>query len=428
MNKLCVILFFIPAIAFCQKKWKVEDCIKYAIENNLQLKNGTQDIKAKKNAVKQAKYNFLPTFEISASNGYNFGQSIDPFTNEFASERVLFSNFYSRSSINLFSGLLNYYALGQAETEVSLAEASKMLGIRDIKIEVLSNFLQILLNKEQVKFYQQQIDYSIRSRDKMKELVELGVFPESNILKAEARISSDELNLVRFTNKVKLFNQKLRRLLNISESDSFEIDTNTIYELPMDSYTGGSIEARIADLEMELMKIQLKVEKSKMLPSISLTGSLGSGYSGNNTEYINDDFVAKPFQDQFNENLYQSLSLNLSIPIFSNFQTRTSIKNVQIGLEKSKNNYEEKLIEFKFQMERLKLEIETLKVELESQKKMFKLQEELFLISLESYKLGKEDFNHLSEVKLTLEKAKSDVLTLEYSIKFKLIMLSIFKQ
>src|SRR5690554_3012051 len=92
-----------------QEKWTLEKCLSFADSSNLNLKTKKVDLLIAEIQQKQSKLNILPTINAGGTHGYNWGQSIDPFTNQFATDRVRTNNFYASSSWNIFSGLQNYY-------------------------------------------------------------------------------------------------------------------------------------------------------------------------------------------------------------------------------------------------------------------------------------------------------------------------------
>jgi len=127
-------------------------------------------------------------------------------------------------------------------------------------------------------------------------------------------------------------------------------------------------QVKAAQLREEQRALDIDVAKSGSMPSLSLFGSVGSGYSGANQESVGegvsdfiplgqvgiggetvfsltertffDEFETKSFGDQLDQNFNQSLGLNLSIPIFNNFGSKIAIKRAKIGLELAKLNQE----------------------------------------------------------------------------------------
>ena len=104
--------------------------------------------------------NFLPNLNGNASHGYNWGQTIDPFTNSFATDRVRYNNFYLSSSVTLFSGLQNYYEKKVSSIDKEIILANREIDKRNLTLEILSAYLRIKLNNEFFLLNQKHLSYS----------------------------------------------------------------------------------------------------------------------------------------------------------------------------------------------------------------------------------------------------------------------------
>lgn len=108
--RLAILFILFPVQVFSQN-WTLDNCIDTALQNNLKLKSGLINSQIASVHLKNSKHNLLPSLNAGVTHGYNWGQTIDLFTNQFATNRVMFDNFYLSSSITLFSGLQNYYTI-----------------------------------------------------------------------------------------------------------------------------------------------------------------------------------------------------------------------------------------------------------------------------------------------------------------------------
>ena len=102
------VLAFLMVTAFqarSQKIWTLEDCINYALENNLDIQKQIQSVESNKANLTQSALSMLPNLNANGSNYWNFGQTIDQYTNTFATTTVRSNNFYLSSSMVLFNGL-----------------------------------------------------------------------------------------------------------------------------------------------------------------------------------------------------------------------------------------------------------------------------------------------------------------------------------
>ena len=120
-----------------EKVWTLEDCITYALENNIQIQQNQLSQKLADYDYKQAKYNILPDLNGFASHGYNFGQTIDPFTNQFANTQVQSNSFSISSSVTLFNGFRIVNTIKRTEAQQKSAVAT-IISTQNLKKQSLS--------------------------------------------------------------------------------------------------------------------------------------------------------------------------------------------------------------------------------------------------------------------------------------------------
>jgi outer membrane protein len=75
MKKIIFITLFIaPIVGAAQKTWNLKDCIDYAMEHNIQIKQASLSLENNEMQLKQAKYNRLPSINAGLSDGFSFGR------------------------------------------------------------------------------------------------------------------------------------------------------------------------------------------------------------------------------------------------------------------------------------------------------------------------------------------------------------------
>ena len=91
----------------------LEACIDYALKNNIQIKQSELTTEISQITLTQSQANLLPELNANASHSYNYGRTIDRFTNEFATQQVLSQNFALNSDVTLFGGLQSINTIRQ---------------------------------------------------------------------------------------------------------------------------------------------------------------------------------------------------------------------------------------------------------------------------------------------------------------------------
>jgi len=375
---LSLTLFFglLASISAQSKVWTLEECISYALENNLQIQQNELSQKLADYDLKQAKYNILPDLNGFAAHAYNFGQTIDPFTNQFANTQVRSNSFSISSTFIIFNGFRNVNTVkrNQAQQKSAQFDLEKMKN--DISLNIANSFLGILFNQELLNNAQAQLRITQQQIDRIRKQVEAGALPQGALKDIDAQFASEELNVVNAQNQLKLSKLNLEQILRLESSDEFEIlspdlsNFNGVKELisPGALYLSAletMPEIKSAEYNLFASTKGTQIARSGYMPTLSISGSMGTGFSGANREVINlvnpqfiengnvtesgerilspsvtPVFQDKSFTDQFSDNENKSIRFSLSIPIFNKFSARIGVKRAKIQEQLADLNYE----------------------------------------------------------------------------------------
>ena len=351
------------------KVWTLEECINYALDHNINIKKQYLNQQYQEEVLLQSKLGVLPSVNGFASHGYNWGQRVDPFTNEFATDRVRSNNIYVSGDLNLFSGFQQVNIIKRNKLDLLKAQYDADYYQDDIAISVATEYLQMLYYMEYVGIARNQLEITKQQVDRTSKLVEAGTLAKGDLLIIEAQLASEELSLVQAENNLALSRLNLTQLLELSGDEGFEIEVPELglVEQPeiftprqiFETAMGTRPEIKSAEVNVESSEVTLGIARSNYYPRLTLSGSIGSGYSGANqigndpTYYLPQiavtetgipvyplseqvsygSFDPKPFKDQFNDNLNESVGLNLSIPIFNGWSARSQVAQAKIGIE-----------------------------------------------------------------------------------------------
>lgn len=367
---LLILLFTIRVNAQDVKEWSLEACINYALDNNISIKQQDLNIDYQQELLLQSKLGILPNINGYVSHGYNWGQRVDPFTNEFATDRVRSNNLYLQGDLNIFNGLQQVNKIKRDLLNLQAAQYDADYYRDEISIRVAMEYLQTLYHLEFVEMAKNQLDITNQQVARTKKLVEAGTLAKGDLLIIEAQQASEEFSVVEAENNLALSYLNLTQLLELDTPEGFAIekpvlgliDQMEVYK-PEQIYKvalGFRPEIKSAELKVESSERELGIARSTFYPSLSLNGSLGSGYSGANvigtgeitvpteTGYWIDpqqnhvpvfsnftgyqSYDPKSWGDQFNDNLNESVALNLRIPIFNGWTARSSVAQAKIGI------------------------------------------------------------------------------------------------
>lgn len=370
-------LFFIFSISHSysqeseNKVWTLQDCIEYAWDNNLVIKQQELGVGLAEQNLLQSRGNLFPTLNANASHGYNYGRTVDPFTNEFATESVQTNNFSISSGLTLFSGLQILNSIRQSKLELDASKYDVESVRNDIALAIASAYLQILYSIEMLEVNESQLEITKQQIERTKKLVDAGTQPKGTLFNIEAQLATEELQLVNAKNRLDLAYLDLIQLLDIKEADSFEIsipeveitDDDKLEYTPLEMYSVAvniQPEIKSSDVKIKSAEKGLSIAKGGRSPMLSLRGAYGSGYSGASrevTEVIMGEPTEigvtatgvsvyapsfeyetriKPFNDQLEDNLNRNFGLYLTIPIFNNFQVSSSVAKSKINVDNAK--------------------------------------------------------------------------------------------
>ncbi len=198
------IVFFLLLVGFQlsaqSKKWTLEECVDYAIKNNISIKQSELDLKTTDIDKLEAIGGFLPTLNGNANYSMNTGASINPVTNQFQNETFKSMSASANSGIMLFNGLANWKTLQRAKLS-KIANSYRLDKMKDdIALSIANSYLQILFNKEQLKVQKNQNLITKENIKRTQELIQAGSLPAGDIYELQATDASQEQQIVNTEN------------------------------------------------------------------------------------------------------------------------------------------------------------------------------------------------------------------------------------
>ena len=222
-------LFFFSS--FSQEIWTLESCIIRAQEENLDIKQAKLSVLSSQQQLKQSKLSLLPSLNTGAAQAYNYGRTVDPYSNEFTNVNIKTNNLSLSSSITLFNGFQNINKVKRDNYEYMAKKHDVEKVINDISLAVATDFLQVLFNKELVAVADKQLEISIQQEERISKLVSVGQLPRSALLETQSQVASEQLQLVRAKNQRDIALLGIKQLLEIESNTNFDIVVPSI-ELP----------------------------------------------------------------------------------------------------------------------------------------------------------------------------------------------------
>lgn len=417
-----------------QKIWKLEDCIRYAHENNISVQQSYLNAETAKINQLESKLSLLPSLSSSLSHSFGWGRSIDLATYEFADKQTQQTYFDIGSSVTLFSGFqkINTMKLRRYEYLASRYDTDKIKN--DISVAVASAYLQILFSEELVNNSRNQVEVTLQQVARTQKLYEAGTVAEGSVLEIQAQLATEEVTLIQAENQLNIAVLDLLQLLELESGTPIELERPVINISqepklqPIDYIYNAALavkpEIKSAEMNLEGAQRSLAIARGNRSPSISMRGSFGTNYSDQIT-YPGTDRL-KSFDDQIRDNYSTTLSFSMNIPIFNGYQVSSYIQrsklnriNADYNLQKTKNS--------------LRKNIETAYADALAAYKTYVARQKSLKSLQESFKYTDQRFNvgmvnalDYSVAKNQMNRAESEMLSAKFDYIFKLKLLDFY--
>jgi len=422
------LIFLVTCLSVsAQETWSLQQCIQYALDNNIQIKQQELNTEYQQRQVSQARLDRFPTLNASLSNNLNFGRSLT-YENTYQNVNSTQVNGYLSADVTLWNGFVLQNTIKQRELdlEASLQELEKARD--DVILNIAASYLEILFAEEMVLVSEAQTEVTEQQIERTQKLVDAGSLAKGALLEIEAQLASEELQLVNNQNRVDLAYLNLYQFLELPISESFKIEKPVFPEIKATNTVINSIdvfnnalmlrpEIKGARMRMESAKKQLTVAKGSYWPSLSFGANYYNLY---NNKYTNPlDQSSMTLSDQLKNNQRYGLGFTLSIPLYNNFRVRNSISNATLQVRdfeyqlQTTKNMLRKEIEQAYQNALAALKRFT------SSKKAVRSMEEAFRYTEEKFNVGMVNSVEYNQSKNNLTRAQSDLVQAKYEYIFR---------
>ncbi|WP_234998113.1 TolC family protein [Parabacteroides sp. Marseille-P3160] len=325
------------------KQWSLEECIRYAIEHNIDLKQKEQDKVNREIELSTSKNSWLPNLNASVGQNFSYGRSQSE-DNILVDRNAASTSASVNIGMPIFDGFKIPNDIAARKLDLKAAVESLNKAKEDLAVNVASFYVQVLYNKELREVAQLQVDLSTEQVRKTELLVKSGKAPLAQLYEIKAQLARDEAGLVEAKNNVNLALLDLSQALELERATTFEIEVPETEDVvnqymgsilpPDDIYERAvTFKPQIKEQEylLESQKRTLQIAKAGYYPTLSFGASYSNGYyhySGKGSE----GFQNIPFKDQWDQNAQKMFGFTLSIPIFNRFQVRNSVRSAKAAI------------------------------------------------------------------------------------------------
>lgn len=425
------------------KKWTIEECVNYALEHNISVKQSELDIKLAAIDKKAAIGNFLPSLNAGASHSWNIGLNQNITTGLLENQTTQFTSASLNSNIDIYNGLQNQNRLRRAKMAVLASQYQLTKMQDDISLFVANSFLDILFNKENLKVQQNQLEYDAKQLSRTEELVSSGSVARGDLLDMKATIASDNQKIVAAENSLLLSKLSLVQLLQLDDFQSFDIvdqnyesqDSPTMLETPESIFEKAKqerIEIKIAKSNLDLAQRDIKIARGAYQPSLSgfYSFSTRASYSD---RVVGIDTGGNPILegplplfDQFSNNKGHNFGLQLNIPILNGFSAKSNVERSKVNLEKSKIAFSQAETDLEKNVYTAFTNAKGALKTYESALLTLSARQEAFNYAKEKYNVGLMNAFDYNQSQTLFANAQSDVIRAKYDYIFKVKVVELY--
>lgn len=430
VNKLVLIftLFFGLASNAQVKKWTLEECVRYALDNNISIKQSELDLKTSDVEKLEAIGNFLPSLSGSASYSINTGANINPATNQFNNETFKSFSANANAGITLFNGLANWRNLQRTKLN-KIANTYRLDKMKDdIMLSVANSYLEVLFNKEQIKVLENQNKVTKENLARTKELIDAGNLPAGDIYELRATDASQEQQIINAQNNLLISKVGLCQLLLLEDYLNFEVADQefdvslsaVLEENPQTIFNKAKEvvnDIKLASQNVEIAKKDIQISKSAYLPTLS-------GFLGYNARW--SESTPLSFMDQIYLFDGTAIGLQLSVPILNGFATRGRVQRSKIAEERSQYLLKQAELDLETNVYKAYNDVINSKKSYEAAMKTSEARKFAYEFSKERYDVGLQNSFDFSQSSVAYENAQSEELRAKYDYIFKTKILEFY--
>lgn len=355
-SKKITVLFvlFVSITSFSQnKKWTLQECVNYALKNNISIQQSELDVKFNQVAKSDAIGNFLPNLNANSSHSWNIGLNQNITTGLLENQTTQFTSAGLNSNVAIYNGLQNQNRLRKANLSLLASQFQLAKMKDDVALNIANSFLQILFNKENLKVQKDQLAVDEKQLSRTQSLVEAGVVARGDLLDVQATVASGKQRIIAAENVLFLSKLGLAQLLQLTDYQNFDVeDSNqlsvqntTVLDNPaavVEKAKADRVELKIAKTNLEIAEKDIKIAKGAYQPSLNgfYSFSTRASYSdrviGFDTSGTAILAPPLPLFDQFSNNKGHNFGLQLSIPVFNGFAVKNNVERAKLSFERSK--------------------------------------------------------------------------------------------
>ena len=406
------------------KTWTLQECLDYAYQNNIQVRQSRNNQLSGIEDTKQAKAALFPSLVASTTQSYT----------NYPSSEVTDNNSYT-GTYGITAGMTIFEG-GKLRTEVKRQKVQNQMdalsveeSVNDIRIAIVQAYMQCLYAADAVRINRSTAEASKAQRDRAEEMLRTGSISRVDFAQLQSQYSSDEYQIVVAGSTLDNYKLQLKQLLELDIMEEMNPavpgvkEENVLKALPPKNEVYETAlkvmpQIRRGELGIEAAKLEEKSARAGFFPSISLSASVGTGHMSNN------DFESgSQIWNRFNANV----GLTLNIPIFSSRKNRTAVNKAKIALNDSYLEWTSLQKELLRNVESAYLDAVSAQAQYLSAREKEKYARESYELTSEQFRVGVKNTVELITAQNEYSAAQQQVLQAKYLTLLSIELLNIYQ-
>ena len=429
-----LLLFLLLGIGFpmgAQETWNLNECIDYALQNNLDQ----YDLKLGEEAAKidqlQSKLNLLPSVSASSSAGLNFGRSVDPSTNDIVNTELFNNSNSLNSSLTLFRGFIQQNQIAYSRFRREAAQWETINNQDDLAFKILMAYYDVTYYNGLIEIAKEQLRLSEINLKKTEALIETGLKARTDLAEIQATYEKEKLNLIQSENKKQEARLRLGQLMNLPageltqmqiEAEEPELVSSMLLanDSLFASFVTQSPFVKMAEARLQASAKEAAVVRGQFFPTVQLNASISTGYY---ETYRDDNGKTIAFKTQLDNNMSQYVGASISIPVFAKNQIRSQYRKAKLAEEQAQIQVDRYRQTVYYELLNNSRELQALFREFVQTGKQVEADDLAFQVAQRKYDEGLIDVIELLAVKNRLGEAQSNRLlaSLQWAIKARVV-------
>lgn len=433
---LCLLAFLDFPPVKAQKVWSLEECITYALENNLQVKRQELNVRYSHNNHNQSYFNTLPNVNGQINYDFNSGKTIDYSALDYVDQNYWSGTFGIGSNLTLFGGFQRINNIIKTKYDFLKSQSDLEKSKNDLSLELALAYLQVLFSKELVEVSRSKVEVTSMQVERTHKMLEVGNVAQGEYLQIKAQESNDKTSLINAQNNLEINYLNLTQLLDLDSTGGFEIVVPSNIEVallaPLESVQnifGKALETmpqiKSAEYALRSSEKALSMAWGQGSPTVGLNGSLSSRYS-QTAELPSDHDAPYPFKTQLKDYFYKQFSIGINIPIFNGLQVKNSISNAKLQVKDNQLQLDLAKMALYKEIQQAHTDATAAQEKYNSSVEAVNYNEEAFKYTSQKFEVGLVNSVDYNIAQNNLVSAKSSMLQAKYEYIFKLKILDLY--